>query len=315
MVSGDLLDHEVPLLKDPELRDDPDESSIGSRRPRLTSLVYVGLCGIVALGLLALFFVLFAFGLSGVQEHRSQFILRSEMRGLLDPSSAVSPFIEGAIPPGSPVALLRAPQVGFDDLVVVEGTTAAQMVLGPGHLPDSPLPGQVGQSILIGRSATTGAPFAQIGHLHRGTVIHVVTGQGSFRYRVVGRRVAGAALPAIPPSGSILTLVSSVGPGVLGSIADGHLVYVDLALKGQAVPTLKGRPTSVSPASVQGASDLTAIPGLALWMGVLLITLLASLWLLARWGWRRSWLIIAPVALGVLWALSTQLLRLVPNVY
>ena len=83
----------------------------------------------------------------------------------------------------------------------------------------------------------------------------------------------------------------------------------------QAVPTLKGRPTSVSPASVQGASDLTAIPGLALWMGVLLITLLASLWLLARWGWRRSWLIIAPVALGVLWALSNQLLRLVPNVY
>ena len=318
MVSGDLLELDDELADDPaghpadEGHDDP---TTGARHARLTSAVFVGLSGVVTLGLLSAFFVVFAFGLSGVQEHRSQFILRAQMRGLLDPSSAVSPYISGAIPAGAPVAILRAPNVGFDDLVVVEGTTSAQMVLGPGHLPDSALPGQVGQSILIGRSSTTGAPFAHVGHLHRGTTIQVVTGQGAFRYRVVDKRVAGAALPAVPPSGSILTLVTSVGPGLLGSITDGHLVYVDLALKGQAVPTLAGRPHAVSPASVQGASDLTAIPGLAAWLGVLAVGLLASLWMLGRGGWRRSWLIIAPIAVGLLWALSNQLLRLVPNVY
>jgi len=315
--SGDLLELEPATTADQGQVFDGDMEDDPPRRPRraAVAVVYVALCATVALGVLALFFSLFAFGLSGVQEHRSQYILRAQMRGLLDPSSAVAPFIAGAIPAGSPVALLRAPQVGLDDLVVVEGTTSAQMVLGPGHLPDSPLPGQVGQSILIGRSSTSGAPFATVGHLHRGTVIQVVTGQGAFRYRVMDKRVAGGSLPAIPPSGSILTLVTSVGPGVLGPITDGHLVYVDLALRGQAVPTLKGRPTAVSPASIQGASDLTALPGLVAWMVVLLAGLLGALWLLARWGWRRCWLIIAPVSLGILWGLSNQLLRLVPNVY
>jgi sortase A len=297
---------------------DDDEGDDEERRAsfvrRHAGAVLAVLSSLVALGLVVAFFVVFAFGLSSIQEQRNQKLLYGSLRGLLSPSSAVAPWTGGKIPLGAPVALVTSSAGGLHDVVIVQGTSSDQMSDGPGHLADSPLPGQVGDAVLIGRSSTTGAPFGHVVSLRKGAAIVITTGQGTFHFRVEDARLAGAKLPKIPPSGSLVTLVTSSGPGALGNVVDGHLVYVDAALIGQAVPTPHGQPKSVSASEIQGRGDLAALPFVLAWLGALVVSVLASMWLLGRWGWRRSWLFIAPVGLGVLWGLSDQLLRLVPNV-
>ena len=290
--------------------EDEDEAEQQSSSALLLTI----LSGIVALSAVVAFFVVFAFGLSSVQEHRNQTQLYGELRGLLDPSSTVAPWIGGTIPAGAPVALLNSAAAGLHDVVVVQGSSSSQMRNGPGHLPDSPLPGQVGDSLVIGRSSTSGAPFWGLDRLRKGDLLTVTTGQGSFHFRIEDQRVAGGPLPTIPPSGSILTLVTSTGSGLLGSITNGQLLYVDAALQGTAVVTPKGQPRTVATAEIQGKSDLAALPWVLAWLAGLVLALAASVLLISRWGWRRSWLLVAPLVLAVLWGLSTELLALVPNV-
>jgi hypothetical protein len=52
-----------------------------------------------------------------------------------------------------------------------------------------------------------------------------------------------------------------------------------------------------------------------LWVAVLLAASATCWWLWARWGLVRTWLIGAPVLFAVLWMLSSQVMRLLPNIY
>ncbi len=139
---------------------------VGPPRPGPLAVV---LAIVLFVSITALFLGVFAFGLSGLQEQRSQHQLYAEFRGLLDPSSPVAPKIGGDIPPGSPVALLSAPVAGLRDVVVVEGTSSGDMLAGPGHLRDTPLPGQSGESVLLGKSRRPGARSATSGSCVPGT--------------------------------------------------------------------------------------------------------------------------------------------------
>ncbi len=284
-------------------------------RPQMPGPVFVTLASIMAFSVLALFLGTYAFELSGLQEHRSQAQLYASFRGLLDPSSPIAPSIGGSIASGTPVALLNSPVGGLHNVVVVEGTTSDELLRGPGHLRDSPLPGQPGESIVMGKSTTAGAPFGDITRLVKGDVITVTTGQGNFRFIVERQRVAGDPLPEIPTSGALLTLVTSAGSGWLGRLAPSHLVYVDARLQGKDVAAPKGRPVSISPAEIQGHSDPSALPFVVFWLLALLAGSVALVWLWSRWGFPRTWLIGAPVMFGILWGLSTEVMRLLPNVF
>lgn len=310
------LDDEVTSTDPDDLDTEDDELDGTEPKERVTPpWLLPMLSAVVVVGVVVAFFASFALVFSGVQEHRNQAQLYSSLRGLLDPSSSVAPYTGGSIPFGEPVALLDAPALGQSKLVVVQGTTSEQMRDGPGHLSDSPLPGQVGDSILIGRGTTTGAPFTALANLRPGDRLTITTGQGSFRFVVRDRRLAGSHLPAIPPSGSLVTLVTSVGPGLLGGILDGHLLYVDAALKGIAVATPHRPPHSITAAEIQGHGDPAAAPWVLLWLVAVLGVAFGSWWLIAQWGWRRSWIVVAPIAIAVLWGLSDELLQLVANVY
>lgn len=285
------------------------------QRPPVPGLVVVTLASIMAFSVVAVFFGAFAFEFSGLQEHRSQHQLYESFRGLLDPSSPIAPSIGGAIAPLTPVALLNSPIAGLQNVVVVEGTSSSDLLEGPGHLPDSPLPGQAGESILMGKSATAGAPFGGITRLRKGDVITVTTGQGTFHFIVEDQRVAGDRLPEIPTSGSLLTLVTSAGSGWLGRLAPSHLVYVDAALQGKAVTAPPGRPTAVPSAEIQGHSDPDGWPFVVFWLQALLVASVALVWLWSRWGPWQTWMVGAPVLFGILWGTSFEVMRLLPNVY
>lgn len=302
---------EVELLSKEDGARAAAQVEVARRRPWASWLVGA----VASLSVAALFFGVFALGLSGLQEQRSQAQLYASFRGLIDPSSPVAPSIGGSIPQGTPVALISAPVAGMSNVVVVEGTSPADLLDGPGHLPDSPLPGQVGESILMGRSVTAGAPFELVTRLRKGDAITVTTGQGVFAYLVEGHRVAGQALPTIPPSGSLLTLVTSDGTGWLGSLEPSKLVYIDAVLEGKVAPTPPGRPATVSADQIQGASDAGARLGVALWLATYLLACVALAWLARRWGMPRTWLLGVPLVIAILWGLSTDSMRLLPNVF
>ena len=92
-------------------------------------------------------------------------------------------------------------------------------------------------------------------------------------------------------------------------------MYVDAKLQGQVVPAPRGRPTTIPAAQVQGHNDPGAWPFVALWLLALLAGSAACWWLWARWGIFRTWLVGVPVLFGILWALSNETMRLLPNVY
>ncbi len=283
--------------------------------PPVPGVAVIVLACAMLLSTIMLFLGIFAFGLSGLQEQRSQHQLYAEFRGLLDPSSTTAPSIGGVIPVGTPVALLNAPQAGLTNVVVVEGTSSGTLLQGPGHRRNTPLPGQVGESILIGKGMTAGAPFADITRLRRGDLVTVRTAQGRFQYTVVGLLPPGGRLPSIRSNGSLLTLVTSAGVGPLGHLAPGRLVYVEARLRGKAVASPKGRPHTVAPSEVQGHNDPSAWPFVAPWL-VVLVAASAVFWRLwSRWGILQTWIVGAPVLFAILWALSNEAMRLLPNVY
>ncbi len=287
---------------------EPRPSRTGPPVPKPMAIV---LAAVLVVGITALFFGIFAFGLSGLQEKRSQHQLYAELRGRLAAASSVAPYIGGAIPDGAPVALLNAPAVGIRNVVVVEGTSSGDLLAGPGHLADTPLPGQAGESVLVGKSTTAGAPFEHVTQLRKGDAVTVQTGQGPFRYVVEGQLASGATLPKITTAQGLLTLVTAGG----GSIAPDHLVYVVAKLAGKVVPAPAHRPTTVPASDLQGHNDLGAWPFVALWFAGFLVASAISWWLWSRWGILRTWLVGAPLLLAVLWGLSNEAMRFLPNVY
>jgi sortase A len=294
----------------------PEERAPSAPRvgPPVPGPVAIALAVIMVASVVIAFLGAFAFGIGGLQEQRSQHQLYAMFRGLLDPSSTIAPKIGGAIPAGWPVALINAPDAGLHNVVVVEGSSSGDLLDGPGHLPDTPLPGQVGQSLLLGRSVTAGAPFGGITRLRRGDVVTVTTGQGTFRFIVKDQRIAGDRKPAIPRDGSLLTLVTSAGSGWLGHISPDRVVYVDATLHGKPVTAPPGRPRNVPAVEMPGHNDPAAWPWVLSWLVALCAGSAACWWMWARWGIVQTWLVGAPVLLGILWALSTEAMRLFPNI-
>jgi sortase A len=72
---------------------------------------------------------------------------------------------------------------------LVEGTDAGSLRKGPGHYPDTPLPGQRGTAAIAGHRTTYGAPFRTIDRLRRGNPIVASMPYGRYTYRVERTRI------------------------------------------------------------------------------------------------------------------------------
>jgi sortase A len=266
----------------------------------------------VSLTVLTLWFVFHAFVLTPLQEHGSQARLYAEFREEL--ADATAP-LGGRIKPGAPVALLDGHIRGLRDLVVVEGTTSKELTLGPGHLRDTPLPGQPGVSVLFGRSVTYGAPFRDIDQLRPGDTITVTTGQGVFTYRVDRLRGPGDPTPPnFPANESHLTLVTSAGVGWRSGWAPSRTIYLDASLTGgTALPAPPGRPANVTKSSLAMRGDTGLLLLIGLWLGPLLIVGAGLGWAWRRWGTAQTWLVGLPIALAVLWGAGGAIVQHLPN--
>ena len=269
------------------------------QRPVLRS---VGI-GLTLLGAFLLGFAVYLYGLSGVQEARSQTILYSALKIKL--ANQVAPL--GATTPGAPVAILNIPSIGVRNMVVVEGTSPENLTLGPGHQRDTPLPGQNGVSQIYGRRATFGAPFARLDQLRRGDKISVITGQGTSSYTVAA--LGSSRLTVRDPAPNRLVLLTAGSPYV-----PSYYTYVDADLTSATHQDPGGLP-AITPAETPLSGDDGALVLTMVWGLALVIVSATGTVAAARWSPWLAYLATAPLVLAVLWNLYQDLAALLPNVY
>lgn len=80
---------------------------------------------------------------------------------------------------------LTIPTINLD-AVVVEGVNRGDLLMGPGHLPDTPEPGQAGNAVI---SAHRDTFFRHIHELKKGDYILVQRAGRQFRYEVTGKKI------------------------------------------------------------------------------------------------------------------------------
>ena len=124
------------------------------------------------------------------------------------------PLAAAALPPvaeGDPIARIELPRIGIDKIVVA-GVEKNDLKKGPGHYPETPLPGQLGNSAIAGHRTTYGQPFFDIDKLNTGDEIIVTTLTGRYVYLVTGQQIVSPSdyqvIATTDPSRATLTLTS-----------------------------------------------------------------------------------------------------------
>jgi sortase A len=230
---------------------------------------------------------------------------------------------------GDPVGRLRLPTIDSDH-IVVQGVDLSLLRDGPGHFPQTVMPGQPGNAAIAGHRTTYGAPFNRLNELQPGDPITVTTLQGTFDYVV-------DAQP--DPSGKSRGYFV-VGPddvGILDPVNGSRLTLMACHPKFSAAQrivvtaTLRSPPAPPTPvphyaeavtndASIDplagGDPDawfpalLWSVPTILVWFGV---------WFAARrWDRLPAWGAYAlgtPVVLLLLFVTFTKVARLLPASY
>jgi sortase A len=294
----------TPLqFKGGETADPESDMRIAGRR-RGSAFSWIG--GVITgIGVLLALFAAFLFLFTPVQASRAQHQLLAELRG--SPGFAV---LTGHVPAdGKAVAILQVPAMHLDQ-IVVEGTSASDLTAGPGLMPGSALPGTPGNSVIAGRRYLYGSPFASLGGLRAGDLVKVVSGYGSFTYKVDKTYAVepGESDPIAPTADNRLTLVTSNG-----SLAPTGRVVAVAKLVGQPV-NVQASPLVVAPRSERALSGQPgALLPTILWALALLGTIGVTVRLYRRWAhtWP-TYLMTTPILLAFAFLLFQNAARLLP---
>jgi sortase A len=120
---------------------------------------------------------------------------------------------------GRPFALIRIPAFGRNwQFAIVQGTGASQLALGPGHVPGSALPGQLGNFAVAAHDITAGNAFLHLGSLRPPDRILIYTRRWEYEYVVRSERVVRytdvaveypvPGHPHAPPHHALITLIT-----------------------------------------------------------------------------------------------------------
>jgi sortase A len=113
-----------------------------------------------------------------------------DVEGLTDVKAArrLAGAFEGELEDGGAIGRIEIPAIGLDT-VVVHGTDTATLQGGPGHYPETGLPGQGATVAVAGHRTTYLAPFRDIDDIERGDGIAVEVPYGAFSYVVEKTRI------------------------------------------------------------------------------------------------------------------------------
>lgn len=107
---------------------------------------------------------------------------------------------------GRPIGLIEIPRLGLSS-VVLEGDDTAALLLGVGHLSDTPLPWHDGNTVLAAHRDTFFRPLA---HIRKNDVIKFSTADAELEYVVTELRVVEPTAVEVlePTSAATLTLIT-----------------------------------------------------------------------------------------------------------
>ena len=145
---------------------------------------------LITVGIVVLLFVVYLLWGTGLYESQAQGDLQSPFSTDLrrngtpttttrPPTSTTSPGATTTttapapappVPFGDAVAHLVIPKIGLDKYVV-QGVGVPDLRKGPGHYPNTPMPGQVGTAAIAGHRTTYGQPFWSLSDLAGGDKI------------------------------------------------------------------------------------------------------------------------------------------------
>jgi len=236
--------------------------------------------------------------------------LRVELAEGTAPNGPTQANSSALLPMGAPVAVLSIPAIKLRT-VILQGTTGSVLEDGPGHLRDTVLPGQVGDSVIMGRQTAYGGPFGGLASLVPGDTITVVTGQAVSNYKVIDLRRAGSPNPPALASGAgRMTFVTADG----APLDPTGTLYVDAGetSKPQVSPGVV-LSQYLSPTENAMATDSGAWLPMVLWGQLLVLVVGALSWLWTAWGRWQTWVIAVPAIGFLVLSISDQATRLLPN--
>ena len=122
------------------------------------------------------------------------------------------------------------------DVIVVEGTNHKSLRLGPGHLKNTPAPGELGNSVI---SAHRDTFFRHIYELAKGDQIHVTRDGHNFIFEVTGKRIVQPDDLSVVKNSSDarLTLITCYPTYYIGPAPERLVVVAKLIGGSQPSPT------------------------------------------------------------------------------
>ncbi|MGB0102348.1 MAG: class E sortase [Nocardioides sp.] len=146
----------------------------------------------ITLGVVLAAFVFYVLVWTNHQTAAAQDDLKDDFHAEKDarPQGAAQANAVDAPDSGEGLGILHIPALGNDwSWVVVEGVSDDDLARGPGHFPETALPGRVGNFAVAGHRSTHGEPFADLDALAVGDDVVVETVDGWLTYQVMWERI------------------------------------------------------------------------------------------------------------------------------
>jgi sortase A len=162
---------------------------------------------------------------------------------------------------GKGIAKLYIPALGADyHFTIIEGTTDADLTIGPGHYTGTALPGQPGNFAVAGHRVGKGAPFNDLDLVRSCDAIIVETADSFFVYRMLPMKAEVRDWDRLKTSKSNCTTPTSQGVEAVTPLGGEYTGVVGQEIvppsRGDVIAPVPGKPSSTLP-KTQQASLLT----------------------------------------------------------
>ncbi len=298
---------------------------------------------LITIGVIILLFVLYQLYGTGLAEAHSQAKLAKQFNAAVSvattgskttPASSDNPTLgsgsqssrnqtEPSVPPGGAIDHLVIPKIGVNKFVV-QGVQVTDLMKGPGHYPETVMPGQAGNAAIAGHRTTYGAPFYDLNELSVGDPIIITDLAGrTFTYRVSQppRSVSPDDISVLDPTPYAQLTLTTCNPRFE---ATSRLVVVARLSGQQPLPVVPaagapaaGAPVASSPAAATSltAGESGAWPA-AIGYGAILVLLWIGVRLCInrtrRWSRVTAYVVGIAICLVPLWFFFENVIRLLP---
>ena len=168
-------------------------------------------------------------------EYGSMFYQQRQLSARWEKQNSPAIAAPKAADPREQVTRLSIPSIDMD-AIVVEGTSYRQLSIAPGHMTDTPAPGESGNSVITAHRDTF---FRHIYELKKGDEIVVRRGGKSFQYVVDRKSVVKPSDVSVlkPTMDARLTLITCYPTYYVGPAPERLVVTAKLATPADATAT------------------------------------------------------------------------------